>query len=156
MCWCLHFSPLTGSICCSTIETVLDGLGVRDPGGFLHIWQRLAFLTGESHPMGGWLCCGPLLLSAWASGSVLICLAVTSIFTCFSISITPLQQLHPCCSHSMTLAEPATTIDLSLPPQHTHTDTRGHGLGRERSKKAPLKTATDKKGLLHESVTPLN
>ncbi|KAJ4947075.1 hypothetical protein JOQ06_009117, partial [Pogonophryne albipinna] len=33
-----------GSICCSTIETVLDGLGVRDPGGFLHIWQCLALL----------------------------------------------------------------------------------------------------------------
>jgi len=84
MCWCLHFSPLTGSICCSTIETVLDGLGVRDPGGFLHIWQCLALLPGESHPPGGWLCCGPRPLSARASGSVWIRLAVTSISTCFS------------------------------------------------------------------------
>lgn len=77
MCWCLHFSPLTGSICCSTIETVLDRLGVRDPGGFLHIWQRLALLPGESCPTGGWLCYGFQTLSARAFGNVWICLSVT-------------------------------------------------------------------------------
>ncbi|KAK5874677.1 hypothetical protein PBY51_019604 [Eleginops maclovinus] len=99
MCWCLHFSPLTGSICCSTIETVLDGLGVRDPGGFLHIWQCLALLPGESHPLGGWLCCGPQPLSIRASGSVWIRLAVTSISTCFSNFITPPLTPRPPATH---------------------------------------------------------
>ena len=105
MCWCLHFSLLTGSICCSTIETVLDRLGVRDSGSFLHIWQRLALLPGESHPPGEWLCSGPWSLSAWASGSVWICLLVTSISTCFSNFITPNHHLcgprpltDPCCA----------------------------------------------------------
>ncbi|CAB1444157.1 unnamed protein product [Pleuronectes platessa] len=75
MCWCLHFSLLTGSICCSTIETVLDRLGVRDSGSFLHIWQRLALLP------------------------------VTSISTCFSNFINPHHHLcgprpltDPCCA----------------------------------------------------------
>ena len=53
MCWCLHFSPLTGSICYGTIDTLLDtGRGARTPRYFLHIWQRLALLPGESRPTG--------------------------------------------------------------------------------------------------------
>lgn len=59
MCWCLHFSPLTGSICCSTIDTVLACFSVKDPGGFLHIWQCLVPLPGESRPMRQWLCYSP-------------------------------------------------------------------------------------------------
>lgn len=59
MCWCLHFSPLNGSICCSTIDTVLACFSVKDPGGFLHIWQCLVPLPGESRPLRQWLCYSP-------------------------------------------------------------------------------------------------
>lgn len=74
---------------------------------------ELAPLPGESCPMGGWLYYGPRPLSAQASGSVWICLAVTSISTCFSNF-----QLRLSCPQPLTAPgwHPP-------PPQQTHTST---------------------------------
>lgn len=115
MCWCLHFSPLTGSICWSTIKTVLDRLSVRDPDGFLHIWQCLALLPGESRPMGGWLCCGPQTHCAWASGNIWILPTVTSFSTCFSNFTTP-TTVTTSFSSFIALSKSLTPAVYRLPP----------------------------------------
>lgn len=148
MCWCLHFSPLTGSICCCTIETVLDGLGVRDPGGFLHIWQRLALLPGESRPTGGWLRCGPRPLDAQASGGVWICPTVTAISTCFSNFITPTS---PFSSSSPTKA-PSHSLTPTVPRLAPPPNFRWHGFPIEDLKGQHIREVCRQVGKEHSSA----
>lgn len=117
MCWCLHFSPLTGSICRGTIDTVLACFSVKDPGGFLHIWQCLVPLPGESRPMRQWLCYSPQpsvpghLEASWFVSPAHLCPHAFPISICTSITS----------SHSLTPAERETFHPF---PHYTHTDAR--------------------------------